>query len=191
MHDHDHGNDHIKDAQITIHVEPDWENVPIDNRLVDIANTVEGVKAAHSPSTHKMGKSLYADLHVMIDGNLKLRNSYKISRAIKKKISEELPSVKDVTARLEPFEEGKSDDAGEKSMDEEDLIRDILFRHDAVKGVGRILSLKFGNVSKIDIECSFDGKLTIAESHDLLIDIEHSVRKKIKNAIVTIHPIPD
>lgn len=191
VHDHSHGlADHIKDAKVTIHVEPEWIDVSVDHKLLEAARTVKGVKSAHSASTHKVGKSLYADLHIMIDSNTKLSETTALTKEVEKKIFEAVPGIKHVTARLEPHEVLETTE-GKESLNEEDLIRGILYKNDSVKGVGNILSLKFGNVSKIDIDCSFDGNLTIQESHDLLVDIEHAIRKKIKNAIVTIHPIPD
>ena len=43
----------------------------------------------------------------------------------------------------------------------------------------------------MDIDCSFDGNLTIEEVHDIVTEIENKIKNEIKNAIVTIHPEPN
>ena len=52
------------------------------------------------------------------------------------------------------------------------------------------MSLKFENILKIDIDCSFDNALSIEKVHDLTSEIEHLIRAEIKNAVITIHPEP-
>ncbi|MCA9812499.1 MAG: cation transporter, partial [Nitrosarchaeum sp.] len=59
-----------------------------------------------------------------------------------------------------------------------------------VKEIGRIISLNFEDIQKIDIDCSFDKELSIEKVHDLTSEIEHVIRMKIKNAVITIHPEP-
>ena len=57
--------------------------------------------------------------------------------------------------------------------------------------MGRIVSLKFENIFKIDIDCSFDKELSIEKVHDLTSEIEHAIRLEIKNSVITIHPEPN
>ena len=56
---------------------------------------------------------------------------------------------------------------------------------------GRIVSLKFENILKIDIDCSFNKDLSIEKVHDLTSEIEHLIRIEIKNSVITIHPEPN
>ena len=51
--------------------------------------------------------------------------------------------------------------------------------------------LKFENILKIDIDCSFDKELSIEKVHDLTSEIEHVIRLEIKNSVITIHPEPN
>ena len=60
-----------------------------------------------------------------------------------------------------------------------------------IKKIGRIVSLKFENILKIDIDCSFDKDLSIEKVHDLTSEIEHIIRIEIKNSVITIHPEPN
>jgi divalent metal cation (Fe/Co/Zn/Cd) transporter len=51
--------------------------------------------------------------------------------------------------------------------------------------------LKFENILKIDIDCSFNKELSIEKVHDLTSEIEHIIRAEIKNSVITIHPEPN
>ena len=73
----------------------------------------------------------------------------------------------------------------------EDRIRAILNGYPQVAGIGRIVSLKFGGILRIDIDCSFDGSMSIEGVHDITSEIEHVIRTEIKNSVITIHPEPD
>ena len=53
------------------------------------------------------------------------------------------------------------------------------------------MSLRFENVFKIDIDCSFDKELSIESVHDLTTEIGQIIRAEIKNSVITIHPEPD
>ncbi len=73
----------------------------------------------------------------------------------------------------------------------EDKIETMLEEYQEIKKIGRKVSLKFENILKIDIDCSFDGDLSIEKVHDLTSSIEHMIRTEIKNAVITIHPEPN
>lgn len=40
------------------------------------------------------------------------------------------------------------------------------------------------------MDCSFDKELSIEKVHDMISEIEHTIRTQIKNAVITIHPEP-
>jgi divalent metal cation (Fe/Co/Zn/Cd) transporter len=67
----------------------------------------------------------------------------------------------------------------------------MLKQFSEIKKIGRIRSLNFENILKIDIDCSFDKELSIEKVHDLTSEIEHVIRTKIKNSVITIHPEPN
>jgi len=73
----------------------------------------------------------------------------------------------------------------------EEKIKKVLEKYSEIKKIGRIVSLSFENILKIDIDCSFDKELSIEKVHDLTSEIEHVIRTKIKNAVITIHPEPN
>jgi len=179
----------IANAAITVHFEPDWKNVPLDAKINDIAKSVDGVKEVHNIISHKTKGKTYSNLHVMVDREINLYSAHKISEEIEQKIQGNIPEIEHVTIHLEPFLTVPIDLNVEDKVTEE-KIREILKKYTIIKKIGRIVSLNFENILKIDIDCSFDKELSIEKVHDITSEIEHVIRTKIKNAVITIHPEP-
>jgi len=180
----------ISNAKTTIHFEPNWKDVPFDGKIFEIAKSVKGVKEVHNVNTNKTKGKTYCNLHVMVDKESDLLSAHKISEIIEDKIQKEIPEITHTTIHLEPFI------TVPKSINIEDIateekIKKIVENYSEVKKVGRIVSLKFENIFKIDIDCSFDKELSIEKVHDLTSGIEHAIRSEIKNSVITIHPEPD
>ena len=180
----------ISNAKITIHFEPNWKDVPLDGKIFEIAKNVKGVKEVHNVNTNKTKGKTYCNLHVMVDRESNLLSAHKISEIIEEKIQKEIPEITHTTIHLEPFI------TVPKSINTEDIateekIRKIIENYSDVKKVDRIVSLKFENIFKIDIDCSFDKELSIEKVHDLTSEIEHTIRLEIKNSVITIHPEPN
>lgn len=180
----------ISNASVTIHFEPNWENVPPDAKILEIAKNVEGVKGVHNVITHKTKGKTYANLHVMVDREIDLSSAHKISEIIEEKIQDEIPEITHATIHLEPFVT-VPESFNIKDTITEEKIKTILKKYYEIKKIGRISSLKFENILKIDIDCSFDKKLSIEKVHDLTSEIEHRIRSEVKNSVITIHPEPD
>ena len=180
----------ITNAGITIHFEPNWKNVPIDGKILEIAKSVKGVKGVHNVITHKTKGKSYCNLHVMVNREINLVSAHKISEIIEDKIQKEIPEITHATIHLEPFLTVPKNFNIEDTVTEE-KIKEIVENYPDVKKVGRILSLKFENILKIDIDCSFDKELSIEKVHDLTSEIEHAIRLEIKNSVITIHPEPN
>jgi cation diffusion facilitator family transporter len=180
----------ISNASVTIHFEPNWKNVPPDAKILEIAKNVEGVKGVHNVITHKTKGKTYANLHVMVDRGIDLSSAHKISEIIEEKIQVEIPEITHATIHLEPFVT-VPESFNIKDTITEEKIKTILKKYHEIKKIGRILSLKFENILKIDIDCSFDKELSIEKVHDLTSEIEHRIRSEIKNSVITIHPEPD
>ncbi|MFB5637205.1 MAG: cation diffusion facilitator family transporter [Nitrosarchaeum sp.] len=179
----------IPNAIITTHFEPDWKNVPLDAKINDIAKSVDGVKGVHNIISHKTKGKTYSNLHVMVDREINLYSAHKISEEVEQKIQENIPEIEHVTIHLEPFLAVPTNLNIEDKITEE-KIREILEKYTEIKKIGRIVSLNFENILKIDIDCSFDKESSIEKVHDMTSEIEHVIRAQIKNAVITIHPEP-
>ena len=180
----------ISNAAITIHFEPNWKDVPLDVKILDVAKSVDGVKDVHNVSTHKTKGKTYSDLHVMVNKDINLLLAHKISEIVEQKIHKNIPEIEHSTIHLEPFVTVPENFNLEDEIVEEE-IRTVLEKYPEIKKIGRIISLNFENILKIDIDCSFDRELSIEKVHDLTSKIEHVIRTQIKNAVITIHPEPD
>ena len=180
----------IPNASITIHFEPNWKDVPLDAKILDIAKSVDGVKDVHNVSTHKTKGKTFSDLHVMVDKEINLSSAHKISEIVEQKIHENIPEIAHSTIHLEPFVTVPEKFNVEDTITEDEIKR-ALEKYPEIKKIGRIVSLSFENILKIDIDCSFDKELSIEKVHDLTSKIEHVIRAQIKNAVITIHPEPD
>jgi len=179
----------ILNSSITIHFEPTWKNVPLDAKIYDIVKNIDGVKEVHNVITHKSMGKIYSNLHVLVDREINLESAHKISERVEEKIQERLPEIVHATIHLEPFLAIPENFNLEDKVAEE-KIKDILNKYSEIKKIGRIISLNFKNILKIDIDCSFDKDLSIEKVHDLTSEIEHLIRAEIKNAVITIHPEP-
>ncbi len=126
----------------------------------------------------------------MVDREINLLAAHKISEVIEQKIQENMPEIEHATIHLEPFVTVPENINLEDKITEE-KIKLILEKYPQIKKIGRIVSLNFENILKIDIDCSFDRELSIEKVHDLTSEIEHVIREDIKNAVITIHPEPD
>lgn len=181
--------DKIPNADVTVHFEPDWNGVPPDSKIQDAAMSVNGVMSVHNISTHKINGKMSADLHVMVSREIDLRRAHRISERVEENVCRTVPDVEHATIHLEPFVEVPKE-SDQQDGTTEAVIRAVLQRYDEVRGVGRIESWKFGSITKIEIDCSFDGDASIEEVHDLTSDIEQTIRGEIKNSVITIHPEP-
>jgi len=180
----------ISNASVTIHFEPNWKNVPLDVKILDLVKNVEGVKGVHNVSTHKTKGKTYSNLHVMVDREINLLSAHKISELVEQKIQESIPEIEHATIHLEPFVKIPENFNLEDKVTEE-KIKIILEKYSEIKKIGRIISLNFENILKIDIDCSFEKELSIEKVHDLTSEIEHIIRAEIKNSVITIHPEPN
>ena len=180
----------MSNAAITIHFEPNWKDVPLDAKILDIAKSIDGVKEVHNVSTHKSKGKTYSDLHVMVNKDINLLSAHKISEIVEQKIQENIPEIEHATIHLEPFVTVPEKFNLEDKI-VEDEIRTVLEKYPEIKKIGRIVSLNFENILKIDIDCSFDKELSIEKVHDLTSKMEHVIRTQVKNAVITIHPEPD
>ena len=180
----------IPNAAITIHFEPDWKGVPLDTKILDIASNVKGVKGVHNVSTHKTNGKIFSNLHVMVDREINLSTAHKISEVIENKIQEVIPQIEHTTIHLEPFLTVPENLNLQDKVTEEKISL-MLEEYSEIREIGRIVSLNFENILKIDIDCSFDKELSIEKVHDLTSEIEHKIRDEVKNAVITIHPEPD
>ena len=99
-----------------------------------------------------------------------------------------------LSANIKDLEAGKLNGLADSMIDRlkltEERISALLEEYSEIKKIGRVVLLQYRNIQKIDIDCSFDSKLSIEKVHDLTSQIEQKIRTQFKHAIITIHPEP-
>ncbi len=74
-------------------------------RIRDIAGASRGVRQVHDIRTRYIGTSIQADLHLIVDGNLTVREGHDIAREVEARLIHEIEEVVDVVVHVEPPEE--------------------------------------------------------------------------------------
>lgn len=179
----------IANSKVTVHFEPTWKDAPLDSTVDGIASAVKGVEGVHNINSSTSEKGIFISLHVMVDRNMSLEEAHKVSDEIEKQVRSVVPNINHITVHLEPHVSlPKTLPVEDLSIEEQ--ITKIIRQYQAVKKIGRVITLQLQDIFKIDIDCSFDGTLSIERVHDITSEIEHKIRSQLKNAIVTIHPEP-
>ncbi|MBN2468198.1 MAG: cation transporter [Deltaproteobacteria bacterium] len=73
-------------------------------RIRSVALSVEGVESIHGLRTRHHGNGLYIDLHILVNGEMTVREGHAISRKVKHQLVKAGPNVIDVLVHLEPKE---------------------------------------------------------------------------------------
>lgn len=74
----------------------------IIEKVRKIAAGVEGVEGLDKCFVRKMGFEYYVDLHVVVKGNLSVREGHRIAHQVKDEILKEIPRINDVLVHIEP-----------------------------------------------------------------------------------------
>ena len=180
----------ISNAKVTVHFEPTWKDVPLDSKVNNIASSIKGVEGVHNVNSSTTEQGIFLSLHVMVDRNMSLEEAHKVSGEIEKQVRDSVSNINHITIHLEPHVSiPKSFPVENLTIEEQ--ITNIIKEYSSVKKIGRVITFQLQDIFKIDIDCSFDGTLSIERVHDIISEIEHKIRTQIKNAIVTIQPEPN
>ncbi|MGQ0795962.1 MAG: cation diffusion facilitator family transporter [Nitrosopumilaceae archaeon] len=180
----------ISNAKVTVHFEPTWKDVPLGSKVNSIASSVKGVKGIHNVNLSSSKKGIFLSLHAMVDRNMSLEEAHGVSDEIEKQIKSSISNINHITIHLEPHV-SIPDSLPVENLTIEEQITKIIKEYSVVKKIGRVITFQLQDIFKIDIDCSFEGNLSIEKVHDIISEIEHRIRSQIKNAIVTIHPEPN
>jgi cation diffusion facilitator family transporter len=74
-------------------------------RIRDIAGACAGVQQVHGIRTRFIGTSIQADLHIVVNGSLTVREGHDIAREVEARLIRDIDQVVDVVVHVEPPEE--------------------------------------------------------------------------------------
>lgn len=72
------------------------------DQISAIVLDINGVHQVHAIRTRYIGSGLQVDLHVLVDGNMTVRDGHEISHTVKKDLLANGPGIVDVVVHLEP-----------------------------------------------------------------------------------------
>jgi len=72
--------------------------------IENIAKSVKHVKEVHSIRMRKLGPYLMGDMHVVVDGDMSVREADQIATQIEEKVKQEFDEVTEIKVRIEPHE---------------------------------------------------------------------------------------
>jgi cation diffusion facilitator family transporter len=75
----------------------------LEQRIKDTAMSVPGIADCHQVRMRYVGSTLFADIHVLMDGKQSLRDAHLLTEEVEKAIQEQIPDS-DVTVHAEPLE---------------------------------------------------------------------------------------
>jgi len=65
----------------------------------------KSVKAVHAVRTRKTGSSIFADMHILVDESLTVKDGHAITEQLKQKLIDTIPDLIDIVIHIEPFNE--------------------------------------------------------------------------------------
>jgi cation diffusion facilitator family transporter len=77
----------------------------IESEIRRIARSVDGVLGLDKCHVRKMGFSFYVDLHIVVRGNLTVREGHSIAHKVENAILENIFQVEEVLVHVEPEQE--------------------------------------------------------------------------------------
>ena len=83
-------------------------------RIEALALETEGVCSIHALRSRSIGSGYQVDLHVMVEGDLTVREGHRIAKAVKQRILQQEPDILEVLVHLEPKDDETS---GPKPID--------------------------------------------------------------------------
>jgi len=75
------------------------------NRIVEIVSHIEGVREAHAIRTRRYGGGILVDLHVLVSGDISVREGHDIAEEVQRRLVAHGPSVADVVVHIEPHDD--------------------------------------------------------------------------------------
>ena len=80
-------------------------DVSMEERVKTIAGRVPGILGLDKCFIRKMGFSFYVDLHIVVNGEMTVREGHLLSHSVEDEIRKALPQVAEVLVHVEPEEE--------------------------------------------------------------------------------------
>jgi len=178
------------DSSVTVHIEPIGAERTIERRIEGLATAVDGVIGVHNlTSVYSKGK-LYITLHALVDPQLPIEQAHDIAERIEANLTAQIENIENVTVHIEPSAPTIRREFMIEDADVRRVIRQIGEAHPSIKRVRRVVTYVSGKRRYINVDCLFDKGISVEAMHDTASHIEAEIKRRFKEAVVTIHAEP-
>jgi len=180
----------IGNADVTIHIEPLEAEGRTEKLVEKLATEVEGVKEAHEINVTCTNGKLYITLHAQVDPTMSIEKSHEIADKIEQKVSKGIRDVKNITVHIEPFDAELRKGSTVDESEIKEIVYQAMEKYKQTFEIKKIMTYMAEKRRYINIDCSFSGKPSIKDAHELASYIEEKLKEKFAETIVTVHIEP-
>jgi cation diffusion facilitator family transporter len=180
------------ESVVTVHIEPVGEGKSIKKEIEAAVMKVEGVREVHGISSVFSKGKLYITLHVLVKPRLSVEEAHNIAENVEKKLRADIPDVENVTVHSEPDVPKLSRRFAAEEEQVRSSVRQIVAKYPDIQRLNRIVTYAGENRLFVNIDCSVDKSVPVEAIHHTVSHVEAEIRRKFKDAVVTIHvePLP-
>jgi cation diffusion facilitator family transporter len=177
----------LPESDVVVHVEPQRDNVALQERALAAAQRVPEVREIHNLSVLTTDGGAEVSLHLKLPGELSLEDAHAVATDVERAISESLPEVSSVQTHLEPLAEPSTGTNVERDAGfVEEIVRNAT-------GSGprelRFLDTDEGLVAFLTL--GLDPGTSLAEAHRRASEVEERIRlERPEIADVIVHTEP-
>jgi cation diffusion facilitator family transporter len=177
----------LPQSDVVVHVEPQRDNVALQERALAAAQRVPEVREIHNLSVLTTDGGAEVSLHLKLPGELSLEDAHAVASDVERAISESLPEVSSVQTHLEPLAEPS---AGTNVERDAGFVEEIVR---SATGSGprelRFLDTDEGLVAFLTL--GLDPGTSLAEAHRRASEVEERIRRERPEiADVIVHTEP-
>jgi cation diffusion facilitator family transporter len=177
----------LPQSDVVVHVEPQGDNVALQELALAAAQRVPEVREIHNLSVLTTDGGAEVSLHLKLPGELSLEDAHAVATDVERAISESLPEVSSVQTHLEPLAEPSAGTSVERDAGfVEEIVR-------SATGSGprelRFLATDEGLVAFLTL--GLDPGTSLAEAHHRASEVEERIRRERPEiADVIVHTEP-
>ncbi len=177
-------------SSVTVHIEPVGAEKTVEKRIESLATVVDGVRGVHDLSNVYSGGKLFITLHALVDPDMPLEKAHTIAEKIEQNLKKEISDIENVTVHIEPYARKVHREFAVKDTQMQRMIKEIVASHSSIRSVRRVVTYVSEKRRYINIDCSFDKGVSVKAMHDTVSHIESEIKRRFREAIVTIHAEP-
>jgi len=177
-------------SSVTVHIEPVGAEKPVEKQIESLATVVDGVRGVHDLSNVYSGGKLFITLHALVDPEMPLEKAHTIAEKIEQNLKKEITDIENVTVHIEPYAPKMRREFAVEDAQVQRMIKEIVASHSDIRSVRRVVTYVSERRRYINIDCSFDKGVSVEAMHDTVSHIESEIKRRFKEAVVTIHAEP-